>query len=162
MRNDKRSESNGIVERRVGVISDGVSCLLGQSGLPHGWWTYAAKALCHRLYIRRNSNGMSSWHRRFGQPWLDKDNFAFSQKAQILGHALHEKGLPEEKGIVTLVSSHEERALLVLLINRGSRGSTGHFVPPSVYIGFRLFVLLGRRSGDVSSVLWRVRRRIVP
>ena len=29
-------------------------------------------------------------------------------------------------------------------------------------IGFRLFVLQERRSGDVSSMLWRVRRRIVP
>ena len=41
-----------------------------------------------------------------------------------------------------------------------SRGSTAGFVPPSVYIGFRLFVLLGRR-GDVSSMLWGVRGRLV-
>ena len=40
--------------------------------------------------------------------------------------------------------------------------STAGFVPPSVYIGFRLFVLLGKHSGDVSSMLWRVRGRIVP
>ena len=63
---------------------------------------------------------------------------------------LHEKGLQRQKGVVPLVSSQEQRALLVPLINRGS---TGHFVPPSVYIGFRLFVLLGIRSGDVSSML---------
>ena len=39
-----RPESNGTIERRVGVISDGVRCLLGQSGLPHGWWTYVCCA----------------------------------------------------------------------------------------------------------------------
>ena len=43
-----------------------------------------------------------------------------------------------------------------------NRLSTAGFVPPSVYIGIRLFVLLGRCSGDVSSMLWRVRRTIVP
>ena len=41
-----------------------------------------------------------------------------------------------------------------------NRCSTAGFVPPSVYIGFRLFVLLGRR-GNVSSILWRVRGRLV-
>ena len=35
------------------------------------------------------------------------------------GHALHEKGLPRQKGDGPLVSSQEQRALLVLLINRG-------------------------------------------
>ena len=54
-----RPESSGIIERRVGVISDGIRCLLGQSGFPHGWWTYAARAFCHGFNIRRNSNGMS-------------------------------------------------------------------------------------------------------
>ena len=42
-----------------------------------------------------------------------------------------------------------------------NRWSTAGFVPPSVYIGFRSFVLLGRRSSDVSSMLWKVRRRLV-
>ena len=72
----------------MGVFSDSVRCLLGQSGLSHGWWTYAARAFCHGLNVRRNSNGRSSWHRRCGQPWLDKDNFAF-------GHQVHfRKPLP--------------------------------------------------------------------
>ena len=35
------------------------------------------------------------------------------------GHALHEKGLQRQKGIVPLVGSQEQRALLVPLINRG-------------------------------------------
>ena len=43
-----------------------------------------------------------------------------------------------------------------------NRLSTAGFVPPSVYIGFRLFVLLEGRSGDVSSMLWRVRGTLVP
>ena len=47
-------------------------------------------------------------------------------------------------GVGTLVSSQEERALLVPVINRLS---TGRCVPPSVYIGFRLFVLPKRRPG---------------
>ena len=34
------------------------------------------------------------------------------------GHALHEKGLQRQMGVGTLVSSQEERALLVLVINR--------------------------------------------
>ena len=44
---------------------------------------------------------------------------------------------------------------------RMNRGSTADFVPPPIYIRFRLFVLLERRSGDVSSMLWRVRGRVV-
>ena len=39
-------------------------------------------------------------------------------------------------------------------------GSTAGFVPPSVCIGFRWFVLLGRFA-DVSSMLWSVRGRLV-
>ena len=39
--------------------------------------------------------------------------------------------------------------------------STAGFVPPSVYIGLSLFVLLERRSGDVSAMLGKVRGRLV-
>ena len=35
------------------------------------------------------------------------------------GHALHEKGLQRQRGVGPLVSSQEERALLVPVINRG-------------------------------------------
>ena len=41
-----------------------------------------------------------------------------------------------------------------------NRLSTAGFVSLSVYIRIRLFVLLRRRSGDWSSMLWRVRRMI--
>ena len=61
------------------------------------------------------------------------------------GHALHEKGLQRQIGVGTLVSSQERRALAVPLINRGS---TADFVPPSVYIGLRLFVLPKRHPGQ--------------
>ena len=65
------------------------------------------------------------------------------------GHALHEKGLQRQIGVGTLVSSQEQRALLVPVINRLStagqpvinRGSTAGFVSPSVYIECPLFVL---------------------
>ena len=63
----------------------------------------------------------------------------------IPGHALHEKGLQRQIGDGTLVSSQERRALAVPLINRGS---TADFVPPSVYIRFRVFVLPKRRPGQ--------------
>ena len=37
----------------------------------------------------------------------------------IFGHALHEKGLQNQKSVGPLVSSQERRALLVPVINRG-------------------------------------------
>ena len=72
---------------------------------------------------------------------------------QIPGHALHENGLQGQKGVGPLVSSQEQRALFVPRLNRLS---TAHFVPPSVYIAFRLFVFLEKRSSDVSAIPWRV------
>ena len=51
-------------------------------------------------------------------PWcvrvLDSTNHGW-----IPGHALHEKDLQRQKGAGPLVSSQEERALLVPVINRG-------------------------------------------
>ena len=38
---------------------------------------------------------------------------------KVPGHALHEKGLQRQKGVGPLVSSQEQRALLVPVINRG-------------------------------------------
>ena len=79
------------------------------------------------MYADVNSYGIQIMHRTW----------------QIPGHALHEKGLQRQKGVGPLVSSQEQRALLVPRLHRSS---TGRCVPPSVYIGFRLFVLLERRS----------------
>ena len=69
-----RLESNGIIERRVGIPGDSIRCLLNQSGLPHGWWPYAGRAFPHGLNIRKNSNGMSPWYRKHGQPWSGPDH----------------------------------------------------------------------------------------
>ena len=54
-------------------------------------------------------------------------------------------------GVGPLVSSQERRAFVVPRINRGS---TADFVPPSVYMGFPLFVLPKSRSGQLSSNAW--------
>ena len=78
--------------------------------------------------------------------------------ASIPGHASHEQSLQGQRGFGPLVSSQDQRGLLVPLINRSS---TGRCVLPSVYIGFRLFVLLGRRSCDVSTMPWGVRGTFV-
>ena len=63
----------------------------------------------------------------------------------VPGHALHEKGLQRQIGVGTLVSSQGGR-------RPGDkplfgRRSNACFVPPSVYIGFRLFVLPRVPSG---------------
>ena len=42
-----------------------------------------------------------------------------------------------------------------------SRSSTGHFVSPSVYIGFCLLVFPTRRSKQLSSMLWKSRGTVV-
>ena len=55
----------------------------------------------------------------------------------------------DKANVGALVSSQERGALAVPRINPGS---TAGFVPLSVYIGFRLFVLLKRYSEQLSSV----------
>ena len=75
------------------------------------------------------------------------------ERHHVPGHALHENCLQRQIGVDTLVSSWERRALAVPLINRlptanqsrVNRESDADFVPPSVYIGFRLLVLPKRR-----------------
>ena len=46
-------------------------------------------------------------------------NLCINIYTYILGHALHEKGLQRQKGVGPLVSSQEQRALLVPRFNRG-------------------------------------------
>ena len=85
------------------------------------------------------------------------------------GYALHEKVLQRQKGVGPPPSSQSQRALLVQRFNRLSSGcqplvnrlSTARLVPPSFYMGFRLFVLLESRSGDTSSMLSGVRGKLV-
>ena len=43
---------------------------------------------------------------------------SWSHLFKFPGHALHDKGLQRQKGVVPLVGSQEQRALLVPVINR--------------------------------------------
>ena len=65
------------------------------------------------------------------------------------GHALHDKGFWRQTGVGTLVSSPEQKALLVPLI---TCGSTAGFVPPSVYEGISSFVFRKSRSRHLFSM----------
>ena len=85
-------------------------------------------------------------------------NCGFRSSFDFPGHALHEKGLLRQKSVVPLVGSKEQRALFVPVINRGS---TADFVSPSVYIGFRLFVLLEKRLSNISSCFWMTFKRYI-
>ena len=88
--------------------------------------------------------------------------FGFWNHQTFTGHALHENGLQRQKCVGPLVSSQEQRALLVPRLNRSSTaGQPRILFPHSVYIGFRLFVLLERRSCNICSMLWRVRGTLV-
>ena len=66
---------------------------------------------------------------------------------------MNEKGFKTQNSVGPLVSSQERRARFVSLIRKPlvQRGSNAGFDPPSVYIGFRLLVLLIRRQGQLSS-----------
>ena len=68
----------------------------------------------------------------------------------------------DKKASVNCSEAKKNDASCLLVTPVMSQLSTAGFVPPSVYIGFRLFVLLERRSGDLSSMLWRVREKLVP
>ena len=80
----------------------------------------------------------------------------------VPGHALHEKGSQRQNGVGPLVGSQKRRALLVLVTNRLQTACQPlTLFLHSVYIGFRFFVLLEKRSGDVSSMPWGVRGTLV-
>ena len=76
----------------------------------------------------------------------------------LIRHALHKNGLQRQSGVGTLVSNQEQRAPVVPRINRGS---TAGFVPPWVYIGFRLFMLQETRPRGFSSIVWGVKGSVV-
>ena len=52
------------------------------------------------------------------QPLINRGSNADFVPPSVPGHALHEKGLQRQKGVVPLVGSQEQRALLVPVINR--------------------------------------------
>ena len=65
----------------------------------------------------------------------------------IAGHAVHEKSLQRQKGVGLLLG---KKKLFFPVINRLETACQPVILfPHSVYIGFRLFVLLERHSGDV-------------
>ena len=109
------------------------------------------------LSFRNQKNEKYSISSKMTDSYL-RETFYLRPHLQILGHALHEKGLQRQKSADPLLSSQERRAAVVSRINRWSNAA---FVPPSIYIGFRLFVLLKSRSGQVSSISRRVRRTVV-
>ena len=81
----------------------------------------------------------------------------------IRGHALHENILQRQNRVGPLVSSKGKKAPLVPVINRRYTTRQPEFLfPQSVYTGFRLFVLLERRSGDVSTVPSGIKGNLVP
>ena len=95
----------------------------------------------------RPARGVSGFW--IGQVWL---------RTIIPRHALHEKSSQRQKSVGPLVSSLERRALLLLMTNRLS---TGDFVP-ALGLHFCIFVLLGGRSSDVSSMFWKGKMKLVP
>ena len=70
---------------------------------------------------------------------------------------VHERGLQRQIGVGPLVSSQERRALVVPAINRSST----RCVPPTVCIGFRLFLLPESRPGQLFSMRWAAKGSVV-
>ena len=69
----------------------------------------------------------------------------------VPGYALHGKNLQKQTGVGPMVSSQERRALFVPRFNRLQTACQPVILfPHSVYIGFRLFVLLERRQAMCS------------
>ena len=65
-----RSETNGIVERAMRRVKEGISAVLLQSGLNESWWADSME--CY-TYLRNVtdflSDGKTPYERRFGQPF---------------------------------------------------------------------------------------------
>ena len=86
---------------------------------------------------------------------------------RIPGHALHEKGLQIQKrrrptGRQPGTKSASRPVDKPRIIRLQTACQPVILSPHSVYTGFCLFVLLGKRSGDVSSMPWGVRGTLVP
>ena len=66
---------------------------------------------------------------------LGELNLKLERILNFPGHALHEKRLQRQKGVVLLVSSQEQRAYFVPRIRKSltNRLSIGRYVPPSVF-----------------------------
>ena len=111
----------------------------------------------------RLARGMSGfWARQFFEQCLAKCCRCSFRNAWVPGHALHARGLQGQKGDGPLVSSQERRAARRPTYQpRANCLSNASFFPPPLYIGFRLFVLLGGRSKHLSTMPWGVRGTVV-
>ena len=72
-----RPQSNGEIEREIGVISQGTKVALYQSGADHSFWLYASRYFCLAKNITK-LGGVSAWIL-----WHDGVDFDFSQVAGI-------------------------------------------------------------------------------
>eukprot|EP00969_Alexandrium_andersonii_P110622 4881653-Alexandrium_andersonii.AAC.1 len=64
------SETNGAAERSIQSLSKCARALLGQSGLGHFFWPYAAYAAAFSLDIRPGAEGKSARERGRGGRWM--------------------------------------------------------------------------------------------
>ena len=62
-----RPQSNGVIERFIQLVIDGARCLLHQSGLLLGYWTFAARAFCHGRNVSLAAfHGETPWKAKHG------------------------------------------------------------------------------------------------
>ena len=63
-----RSETNGVIERHVRIVSEGTACLLVQSGLEEAWWPQAMQCFCFlKNAVDRLDDGQTAFKRRWGE-----------------------------------------------------------------------------------------------
>ena len=61
-----RPETNGIAERAVQRVKEGISCTLSQSGFTEAWWVEAMDCYClHRNIVDTTTTGQTAYHNRF-------------------------------------------------------------------------------------------------
>ena len=65
-----RSETHGIAERAVRIVTEGTSGVLLQSGLDEKWWVDSMECYCYlRNITDLLSDGKTPYERRFGKPF---------------------------------------------------------------------------------------------
>ena len=65
-----RSETNGIAERAVRRVKEGMSAVLLQSGLDEKWWADSMQCYCYLRNVQDHlSGGKTPYERRFKEPF---------------------------------------------------------------------------------------------
>ena len=77
-----RPQSNGVAERAVRKVLEGVRSLLDASGLPLAFWAYAALHFCHSHNIEM-IDGDSAWNRRHGKGHFSGLQVPFGAKVEF-------------------------------------------------------------------------------